>query len=239
MIAKLQLFEPETVVGIQRKENWVASSLFFEESNLECWGKRKVKVTENFVENTDFAYAATSRPGHMPRQLPARSSGIRSISKLLIFINPKNLRTIRKLVAYENFQDYKSVIPAKLWDSRPSPSFTKSFYGFECMNQNHLHAPSWRTVAATTGTYLFFTSPRKWNAFDRSNSCKIHQHNGQCALSKPSRMHLGTYVLHSEHRTARQKKFAMMAFRWSPSWSQTKTKQSSSWRKQMKESPPF
>ena len=35
---------------------------------------------ENCVENTDFAYAATSRPGHMPRQLPARLSGIRSIS---------------------------------------------------------------------------------------------------------------------------------------------------------------
>ena len=38
-IAKLQLFEPETVLGIQRKENWVTSSLFFEESNLECWEK--------------------------------------------------------------------------------------------------------------------------------------------------------------------------------------------------------
>ena len=35
-----QLFEPETVLDIQRKVNWVASSLFFEESNLECWGKR-------------------------------------------------------------------------------------------------------------------------------------------------------------------------------------------------------
>ena len=42
-------------------------------------GKKKVKVTENRIENTDFAYAATSRPGHMPRQLPARLSGIRSI----------------------------------------------------------------------------------------------------------------------------------------------------------------
>ena len=63
-----------------KKEKWVASPLFFffEESNLECWGKRKVKVTVNCVENTDFAYA-TSRPGHMPRQLPARLSGIRSI----------------------------------------------------------------------------------------------------------------------------------------------------------------
>ena len=28
MIAKLQLFEPETMLGIQRKENGVASSLF-------------------------------------------------------------------------------------------------------------------------------------------------------------------------------------------------------------------
>ena len=28
------------------------------------------------------------------------------ISKLLIFINSENLRTIRKLIAYENFQDY-------------------------------------------------------------------------------------------------------------------------------------
>ena len=61
------------------RKNGVASSLFFEETNLECWEKRKVKVTENCVENTDFAYAAASRPGHMPRQLPARLSGIRSI----------------------------------------------------------------------------------------------------------------------------------------------------------------
>ena len=29
-------------------------------------------------------------------------------SKLLIFINSKNLRTIRKLIAYENFQDYST-----------------------------------------------------------------------------------------------------------------------------------
>ena len=36
-------------------------------------------MTENCVENTDFAFAATSRPGHMPRQLQARLSGIRSI----------------------------------------------------------------------------------------------------------------------------------------------------------------
>ena len=55
----------------------MASSLFFEESNLECWEKRKVKVTENCVEYTNFAFAATSRPGHMPRQLPARLSGIK------------------------------------------------------------------------------------------------------------------------------------------------------------------
>ena len=59
----------------------MASSLFFEESNLECWEKRKVKVTENCVKNTDFAYAATSEPGHIPRQLPARLSGIRSIQE--------------------------------------------------------------------------------------------------------------------------------------------------------------
>ena len=30
------------------------------------------------------------------------------ISKLLIFINSKNLRTMRKLMAYENFQEYCS-----------------------------------------------------------------------------------------------------------------------------------
>ena len=42
----------------------------------------KVKVTENCVENTDFAFAATSRPGPMPRQLPARLSGIRSIARI-------------------------------------------------------------------------------------------------------------------------------------------------------------
>ena len=79
MIAKLQLFESETVVGIQRKENRVASSLFFfRRKQSQMLGKRKVKVTENCVENTDFAYAATSWPGHMPRQLPARLSGIPS-----------------------------------------------------------------------------------------------------------------------------------------------------------------
>ena len=31
------------------------------------------------------------------------------LSKLLFFINSKNLRTIRKLIAYENFQDYSSM----------------------------------------------------------------------------------------------------------------------------------
>ena len=31
-----------------------------------------------------------------------------SISKLLILVNSKNLRTIRKLIAYENFQVYSS-----------------------------------------------------------------------------------------------------------------------------------
>ena len=63
-----------------RKIEWLALFFFFfEESNLECWEKRQVKVTENCVENTDFAYMATSRPGHMPRQLPAPLSGIRSI----------------------------------------------------------------------------------------------------------------------------------------------------------------
>ena len=42
-------------------------------------GKKESKSDGDCVENTDFAYAATSRPGHMPRQLPARLSGIRSI----------------------------------------------------------------------------------------------------------------------------------------------------------------
>ena len=32
------------------------------------------------------------------------------ISKLLILVNFKNLRTIRKLIAYENFQDYSSLL---------------------------------------------------------------------------------------------------------------------------------
>ena len=57
-----------------RKIEWLA--LFFSKKAISNVGKRKVKVTENCVENTDFAYAATSRPGHMPRQLPARLSGI-------------------------------------------------------------------------------------------------------------------------------------------------------------------
>ena len=30
--------------------------------------------------------------------------------KLLILVNSKNLRTIRKLIAYENFQDYSKLI---------------------------------------------------------------------------------------------------------------------------------
>ena len=62
----------------ERKIEWLA--LFFSKKAIWNVGKRKVKVTENCVENTDFAYAATSRPGHMPRQLPACLSGIRSIS---------------------------------------------------------------------------------------------------------------------------------------------------------------
>ena len=79
--------KPQTIrtgnSGRHTKEGKLSSwlSFFFEESNLECREKRKVKVTENYIENTDFAYAATSRPGHMPRQLPARLSGIRSIAK--------------------------------------------------------------------------------------------------------------------------------------------------------------
>ena len=64
MITKLQLFEVETVVDIQRKENRVASSLFFsKESNLECWEKRKVKVTENCVENTDRTVSTSTTIG--------------------------------------------------------------------------------------------------------------------------------------------------------------------------------
>ena len=35
------------------------------------------------------------------------------ISNLLIFINPKNLRTIRKLVAYESFHDYSIILFAQ------------------------------------------------------------------------------------------------------------------------------
>ena len=106
MIAKLQLFESETVVDIQRKENRVASSLFFEESNLECWEKRKVKVTENCVENTDFAYTATSRPGHMPRQFPARLSGIPYCYyylRVLYFANFCDLEKIAKISTRKNF----------------------------------------------------------------------------------------------------------------------------------------
>ena len=62
-----------------RKIEWLA--LCFSKKAISNVGKkRKVKVTENCVENTDFAYTATSRPGHMPRQLPARLSGIRYIN---------------------------------------------------------------------------------------------------------------------------------------------------------------
>ena len=71
-----------------RKIEWLAL-FFFEESNLECWEKRKAKVTENCVENTDFAFAATARPGHMPRQLPARLSGIRSIQFNIRYLGPE------------------------------------------------------------------------------------------------------------------------------------------------------
>ena len=77
---KVQLFEPDKQCSTYkgRKTEWLAL-FFLEESNLKCWEKRNVKLTENCIENTDFAYAARSRPGHMPRQLLARLSGIRSI----------------------------------------------------------------------------------------------------------------------------------------------------------------
>ena len=63
-------------MSVQTTRSWVFFGI--EESNLECWERRKVKVTENCVENTDFAYAATSRPGQMPDKLTARLSGITS-----------------------------------------------------------------------------------------------------------------------------------------------------------------
>ena len=67
--------------GRQTKEGKSSGYLsFFRRKQSRMLGKTKVKVTENYVENTDFAHAATSRPGHMPRQLPARLSGIRSIA---------------------------------------------------------------------------------------------------------------------------------------------------------------
>ena len=66
--------------GRHTKEGDLSTELsFFRRKQSRMLGKKKVKVTENRIENTDFAYAATSRPGHMPRQLPARLSGIRSI----------------------------------------------------------------------------------------------------------------------------------------------------------------
>ena len=43
MITKLQLFKPETVVDIQRKENWVASSFFFQRKQFRMLGKKESK----------------------------------------------------------------------------------------------------------------------------------------------------------------------------------------------------
>ena len=43
MIAKLQLFEPETVPDIQRTENGVASSLFFRRKQSQMLGKKESK----------------------------------------------------------------------------------------------------------------------------------------------------------------------------------------------------
>ena len=50
-----------------RKMEWLA--LFFDESNLECWEKRKVKVTENCVENTDFCIRGSISAG--PHDAPS------------------------------------------------------------------------------------------------------------------------------------------------------------------------
>ena len=43
-------------------------------------------------------------------KIASRGGGPALISKLLILVNSNNLRTIRKLIAYENFQDYSSAL---------------------------------------------------------------------------------------------------------------------------------
>ena len=63
-----------------RKIEWLA--LFFSKKTISNAGKKETKSDGELRQNTDFAHAATSRPAHMPSQLPARLSGIRSIHKL-------------------------------------------------------------------------------------------------------------------------------------------------------------
>ena len=50
------------------------------------------------------------------------------LNKLLIFINSKNLRTIRKLIAYENSQDYSRRFSLLFYDWNHIQSFSFSTY---------------------------------------------------------------------------------------------------------------
>ena len=86
MIADLQLSSIRTGNSDNHKnmESWVASSLFFDESNLECWDEGKLKVSgerkvevDNCAEKTDFVYQSIPQPSPIPRQFPARLLSIR------------------------------------------------------------------------------------------------------------------------------------------------------------------
>ena len=170
----------------QRKENWVASSLFFKESNLERWEKRKVNVMENCVENTDFAYAATSRPGHMPRQLPARLSGIKSILALIIHSN-------LLVQVYFEFCLYVMLkMSAKAYSFRrsglsPCQKSIGHHYVFaasghwHCQSRCQCTALGHRAALLPSGTYLLKTG--RWQLINKEK--KKEEWRSQCGSSWP------------------------------------------------------
>ena len=81
---KLQLFEPETVLDIQRKENWVASSLFFfRRKQARMLGKKGSKSDGELHRKHWFCIRGNISA--RPHQPPARLSGTRSIDSGLLW----------------------------------------------------------------------------------------------------------------------------------------------------------
>ena len=84
MIAKLQQFEPETVLDLQRKENWVASSLFFDESNLKWWEEEKWKWRGTASKTLILHTVSISAGPHAPSTRSTRGPLIRHTVYCLI-----------------------------------------------------------------------------------------------------------------------------------------------------------